>query len=274
MSELSLSSGVVLNNGVKIPPLGLGVFKVPNELAYSTALKAFEIGYRHIDTATYYQNEEGVGRAVRECGLDREDIFITTKLWNTDHGFREALAACDRSLKTLNLDYIDLYLIHWPKGERRETWRAMERILDEGKARAIGVSNYLPRHLEETIAHASVVPAVDQVELSPFLTQVEIRDFARSRGIVVEAFSPLTRGSKLTDPRLVDMAKKYSRSPAQMLIRWSLQKGLVVLPKTVDENRLRENAAVFDFSISSSDEEIMDGWNEDLHTTWNPADIP
>ncbi|MGE5379274.1 MAG: aldo/keto reductase [Candidatus Saccharibacteria bacterium] len=274
MSELSQSSRATLNNGVKIPLLGLGVFQVPNEVARVTSLKAFELGYRHVDTAAYYQNEEGVGRAVRESGLAREEVFVTTKLWNTDHGFKETLAACDRSLRALGLEYVDLYLVHWPKGERTETWRAMERILDEGKARTIGVSNYLPRHLDETIANASVVPAVDQVELSPFLTQKELRSYARSKGIVIEAFSPLTRGRKLADPRLLEMAKKYGRTPAQMLIRWSLQKGLVVLPKTVSEERLRENAAVFDFSITESDEETMDDWNEELHTTWNPADIP
>lgn len=274
MTELSLSSKIALNNGVKIPVLGLGVFQVANELAHATVLKAFQLGYRHVDTASYYQNEEGVGRAVRESGLDREEVFITTKLWNTDHGFRETLAACDRSLKVLGLDYVDLYLVHWPKGERKETWRAMERILDEGKARAIGVSNYLPRHLDETIASASVVPAVDQVELSPFLAQKELIRYTRSRGIAIEAFSPLTRGRKLSDPRLVEMAARYERSPAQLLIRWSLQKGLVVLPKSINESRLRENSEVFDFSISRADEETMDGWDEELHTTWNPADIP
>ena len=275
MPELSLSSSITLNNGVQMPVLGLGVFKVPNRLARSVALKALDIGYRHIDTATYYQNEEGVGRAVRDSGLPREEVFVTTKLWNADHGTKEALAACDRSLKALGMDYIDLYLIHWPRGDRRvETWKAMERLLDEGKVRAIGVSNYLPRHLDETIAYSSVVPAVDQVEFSPFLYQKDLLSYARSRGIVLEAYSPLTRGKKLGDPRLMEMAQRYERTPAQLLIRWVLQKGMVVIPKTVDEGRLRENAGVFDFTISPRDEEEMDTWNEDLHTTWNPADIP
>jgi diketogulonate reductase-like aldo/keto reductase len=155
-----------------------------------------------------------------------------------------------------------------------ETWKALERILDEGKARAIGVSNYLPRHLDETIASSSVVPAVDQVEFSPFLYQKDLLSYARSRGIVLEAFSPLTRGRKLGDPRLLEMAGRYGRTPAQMLIRWVLQKGMVVIPKTVSEERLRENAGVFDFSISRQDEEEMDAWDEGLHTTWNPQDIP
>ncbi len=275
MAQLTLSSRITLNNGVRIPLLGLGVFQVPNETAHRTVLQALDIGYRHVDTASYYQNEEGVGRAVRESGVPREDIFVTTKLWNSDHGFREARAACDRSLKALGLDYVDLYLIHWPRGDRRvETWKALERIMDEGKARAIGVSNYLPRHLDETIASSSVVPAIDQVEFSPFLYQKELLAYARSRGIVLEAFSPLTRGRKLGDPRLLALAKDYGRSPAQMLIRWVLQKGMVAIPKSVDPGRLRENAGVFDFAISDRDEEAMDAWNEDLHTTWNPADIP
>jgi methylglyoxal/glyoxal reductase len=275
MVELSLSSRITLNNGVQIPNLGLGVFQVPNATAHRTVLQALDIGYRHFDTAAYYQNEEGVGRAVRESGVPREDIFVTTKLWNSDHGFREALAACDRSLRALGLEYVDLYLIHWPRSDRRvETWKALERLLDEGKARAIGVSNYLPRHLDELLASSSVVPAIDQVEFSPFLYQKELLSYARSRGMVLEAFSPLTRGRKLGDPRLLALAQEYGRSPAQMLIRWVLQKGLVAIPKSIDPGRLRENASVFDFAISARDEERMDAWNEDLHTTWNPADIP
>jgi diketogulonate reductase-like aldo/keto reductase len=272
----SLKDSYKLTGGVQIPCIGFGTWQTPNgETAVTSVKSALEIGYRHIDTAAYYQNEAGVGRAVRESGLPRDDIFVTTKLWNSDHGFREALAACDRSLKALGMEYVDLYLIHWPRGDRRvETWKAMERILEEGKARAIGVSNYLPRHLDETIASASVVPAIDQVEFSPFLYQKELLSYARSRGIVLEAFSPLTRGKRLGDPRLLALAQKYGRSPAQLLIRWALQKGMVVIPKTVDERRLRENASVFDFNLSLRDEEAMDAWDEGLHTTWNPQDIP
>jgi diketogulonate reductase-like aldo/keto reductase len=260
-----------LTNGVEIPLLGLGTFKVPNELAYKVVLQALELGYRHFDTASYYGNEEGVGRAVRDSGVPREEVFVTTKLWNDDHGKKESLAAFDRSLKLLGLDHVDLYLIHWPRGERRlETWRSLERIYEEGRARAIGVSNYTISHLEETIGGSSVVPAVDQVEFSPYLYQKKLLSFCRSKGIVLEAFSPLTRGRKLPDPRLLALARSYGKTPAQMLIRWVLQKDMVVIPKTVHIDRLIENAQVFDFSISPSDEALMDLFDEGLHTTWNP----
>jgi diketogulonate reductase-like aldo/keto reductase len=257
-----------------MPVLGLGMFQVPDEAAYEVVTKALGIGYRHIDTAAYYQNESGVGRAVRESGISREEVFVTTKLWYTDFGYRPALAACDRSLRNLGLDYVDLYLIHWPRGEHRvETWRAMERILEEGKARAIGVSNYLPRHIEE-LTSSTIIPAVDQVEFSPFLYQEGLLSYCRSRGILLEAFSPLTRGHRLNDPRLKAMASKYHHTSAQMMIRWVLQKGMVVIPKSVHPDRMRENAAVFDFDISPEDMAAMDAFDEGLHTTWNPEDIP
>jgi diketogulonate reductase-like aldo/keto reductase len=274
MADLSFSSKIVLNNGVGIPALGVGVFKVPNGEAYRVVSQALEIGYRHIDTAAYYGNEKGVGRAIRESGLPREEVFVTTKLWHTENGYREALAACDRSLDALGMDHVDLYLIHWPRGNRQDAWRAMERILDEGKARAVGVSNYLIRHLDETIALSPTTPAVDQVEFSPFLYQKDLLSYCRERGIVLEAYSPLTRGKRLNDPRLVSMARKYERTPAQMLIRWVLQKGMVAIPKTVHPERMRENAAVFDFEILAEDEAEIDSFDEGYHTTWNPQDIP
>lgn len=274
MSDLSLTSTITLNNGVRIPVLGLGTFKVPNDQAYSVVRHALDLGYRHIDTAAYYANEEGVGRAIRESGVPREEVFVTTKLWNTDHGRRETLAAFERSLKLLGLEYVDLYLVHWPRGEREETWKAMERLLEEGSARAIGVSNYTIRHLEETIGRSYVVPAVDQVEFSPFLYQKELLSYCRTVGVVLEAHSPLTRGSKLNDPRLMELAKKYERSPAQMMIRWVLQKGMVVISKSVHRERLIENAGALGFDISSEDVAIMDSFDEGLHTTWNPEDIP
>jgi diketogulonate reductase-like aldo/keto reductase len=274
MSDLSLTSTITLNNGVRMPVLGLGTFKVPNDQAYSVVRQALDIGYRHIDTAAYYANEEGVGRAIRESGVPREEVFVTTKLWDTDHGKKEALAAFDRSLKLLGLEYVDLYLVHWPRGERAETWKAMERLLEEGSARAIGVSNYTIRHLEETIGRSYVVPAVDQVEFSPFLYQKELLSYCRTMGVVLEAHSPLTRGSRLNDPRLLVLAEKYERSPAQMMIRWVLQKGMAVIPKSVHRERLIENAGALDFTISPADVAIMDSFDEGLHTTWNPEEIP
>lgn len=271
---LSLSSTIALNNGVKMPVLGLGVYQMTDEEAHQAVSQALEIGYRHIDTAAYYRNEKGVGRAVRESGLPREDIFVTTKLWHTDNGFREALAACERSLEALDMDHVDLYLVHWPKGDRLGAWKAMERILDEGKARAVGVSNFLVRHLDDIGAISSLVPSIDQVEFSPFLYQKDLLSYCRDRGIVLEAYSPLTRGRRLGDPRLQALARSYGRSPAQMLIRWVLQKGMVAIPKSTDPRRMRENAGVFDFEISAEDEAEMDSFDEGFHTTWNPQDIP
>ncbi|MBI0584549.1 MAG: aldo/keto reductase [Methanomassiliicoccus sp.] len=274
MVAQSLSTTVTLNNGVRMPILGLGVFKVPDEETYRVVTEALEIGYRHIDTAAYYQNERGVGRAVGDSGLRREDIFVTTKVWYNEHGRKETLAAFDRSLEALGLDYVDLYLVHWPREGRMEAWKAMERILDEGRARAIGVSNYLVRHLDDTIARSPVVPAVDQVEFSPFLYQKELLSYCRSRGIVLEAYSPLARGRRFDDPRLVKLASKYGRTPAQMMLRWVLQKGMVAIPKSAHPERMRENASVFDFEISAEDEATMDRFDEGYHTTWDPESIP
>lgn len=275
MASLSLSSAVELSNGVRMPSLGVGVFKVPNREAYQNVLDALDLGYRHIDTAAYYHNEDAVGRAVADSGVPREDVFITTKVWNSDQGYDEALAAFDRSLELLRTDYVDLYLIHWPKSDKRlETWRALEKLLDDGRVRAIGVSNYLIRHLDEVIANSEVVPMVDQVEFSPFLYQKELLEYCRSNNIILEAYSPLTRGKKLGDPRVVAVAERYGRTPAQVMIRWVLQKGMVAIPKSVHRERLAENAAVFDFTISEQDMAELDSLNEDYHTTWNPADIP
>ncbi|WP_019178510.1 aldo/keto reductase [Methanomassiliicoccus luminyensis] len=275
MASLSLTSTVELSNGVRMPSLGVGVFKVPNREAYQNVLDALDLGYRHIDTAAYYQNEDAVGRAVANSGVPREDVFITTKVWNSDQGYDEALAAFDRSLELLRTDYVDLYLIHWPKSDKRlETWRALEKLLDDGRARAIGVSNYLIRHLDEVIANSEVVPMVDQVEFSPFLYQKELLEYCRSNNIVLEAYSPLTRGKKLGDPRVVAVAERYGRTAAQVMIRWVLQKGMVAIPKSVHRERLAENAAVFDFTISEGDMAELDSLNEDYHTTWNPSDIP
>ena len=272
----NLSATVKMNTGREIPRLGLGVFQAHRGEETQRAVRtAIAQGYRHIDTARIYGNERDVGLAVRECGVPREELFITTKLWNDDQGYEPALRACERSLKELGLEYVDLYLVHWPvPGRRLESWRALEKLFAEGKCRAIGVSNFLERHLEELLPRAQVVPAVNQVEQHPFLHLPSLLSYCAAKGIVVEAYSPLTKGMRLDDARIGEVARKHGRSPAQVLLRWGLEHGLVVLPKSTHEGRIRENAAVFDFSLSSEDMKRLDGLNEDLYTGWDPTHVP
>jgi diketogulonate reductase-like aldo/keto reductase len=236
---------------------------------------ALDAGYRHIDTAAFYANEREVGRALGASDIPRDEIFVTTKLWNSDHGFDRALQAFDDSIKNLGLDYVDLYLIHWPvEGLRTDSWRALETLLDEGKTRSIGVSNYTVRHLEELFAHCHTPPAVNQVEFHPFLYQRDLLEFCRSREICLEAYSPLTKGQKLGDERLVSLADKLGRSTAQILIRWAIQHDMVVIPKSADRRRIEENAAVFDFELSGEHMSYLNALNENLHITWDPTDAP
>lgn len=238
---------------------------------------ALDAGYRHIDTASMYNNEATVGRAVRESDIPREEVFITTKLRNEDHGFERVVAALDESLERLDVGAVDLYLVHWPvEGLRLDTWRAMEQILASGKARAIGVSNYMVRHLEELFSHKATLPAVNQIELSPYndRSRRAVVDVCREHGIQVEAYSPLTKAQKLRDPRLAQIADHYGKTPAQVLIRWSLQRGYVVIPKSTDRGRIRENAAVFDFHIVDRDMVTLEEFDEGLVTGWDPTRVP
>ena len=263
---------VCLNNGVSIPLLGLGTLHGHGkELAQAMAV-ALELGYRHFDTAKAYGNELEVGMAIRESGLPREEVFVTTKLWNTDHGYDAALTAIDGSLRRLGLSYVDLYLVHWPvSGQRPETWRAMEDIYRAGKARAIGVSNYTERHLTELLATADVMPTVNQIEFTPYLYQRGLQRFCESRRIRIEAWSPLTRGEKLDDPRLGTIAARYGKTPAQLLLRWGVQHNVIEIPKSLTPAHLAENAALFDFSISVADMEALDALDEGLRTGgWDP----
>jgi len=270
---LSLESHAKLNNGVKIPLLGLGVYQSPTgkmtERAVSYALK---IGYRHVDTAYLYGNESDVGKALRESGLRREEVFITTKVWNSDQGYDTTLQACERSLRQLGLPYVDLYLIHWPvQGMSMETWKALVQLLQEGKARAIGVSNYTIRDLKEILQNSEdvdVVPAVDQVEFHPFLYQKELLQFCKKNSIQLEAYSPLTRAKRLNHPVIVAIAKKYGKTPAQILIRWSLQHDVVVIPKSIHEERIRENSQVFDFQLEPDDMKYLDSLNENFQSVF------
>lgn len=277
MDKRSFDHPVIrLNNGVNIPALGLGVYQAESGRETERAvLDALDLGYRHIDTAKAYGNEKDVGRAIKKSGIPREEVFITTKLWNTDHGYDQTKRAFDESRSDLGVDYIDLYLIHWPvEGLRGESWRAMVELLERGDCRSIGVSNYTINHLEELLASSSIVPAVNQVEFSPFLYQRELLRFCRQKGIQLEAYSPLTQGKRLDHPTLVALARKHGKTPAQILIRWAIEHDLVVIPKSVRRSRIEENADVFDFSIVREDMALLDSLDEGFRTCWDPTDAP
>jgi methylglyoxal/glyoxal reductase len=267
---LTLNSYAVLNNGVKIPRLGLGVYQSPPGNTTERAVRyALMIGYRLIDTAQLYGNEENVGRALRKSGVSRDEVFITTKVWNSDQGYESTLQACNKSLKRLGLSYLDLYLIHWPVPEvSEETWKAMVRLLREQKTRAIGVSNYDIDDLSQLMQSSDVLPAVDQVEFHPFLYQERLLRFCEKNRIQMEAYSPLTRGMRINHPTIVAVANKYRKTPAQVLIRWSLQHGLVVIPKSIQEDRILENSRVFDFRLEPEDMKLFDSLNENLRTVF------
>jgi len=262
-----------MNNGIDIPQLGLGVYLAKRgRECYKAVLSALEAGYRHIDTAASYQNEKDVGKAVRNSGIKREEIFITTKLWNSDHGYENTLRAFDKSLATLNIKYVDLYLIHWPvKDIRKESWKALEKIYDSGYCRSIGVSNYMLNHLQELLTYANIIPALNQVEFSPYLYQKELLDFCTKNKILLGAYAPLTRMKKLDDPKLQSLSKVLNKSTAQVLIRWAIEHNLVVTPKTVHKERIIENADVFDFRLGESEMKILDTMNEDFRTCWDPT---
>ena len=252
---MNLNSTVRLINGVEIPWLGLGVFQSRQGTETEQAVRwALEIGYRHIDTAAAYGNEEDVGKALRASGVPREEVFVTTKVWNADQGYENALAAFDASRRRLGLDVVDLYLVHWPvRGKYKDTWRALEKLYADGKVRAIGVSNFLVHHLEDLLRDAEVAPMVNQVEFHPFLVQKPLLEFGRSRGIRHEAWSPLTRARMLDHEAITALAKKYGRTNAQVLIRWDLQLGVVTIPKSVHRDRILENSRVFDFELDPED---------------------
>jgi len=256
MVAMVVVPAVSLNNGVAMPQLGFGVFRVPEDDTVAAVLGAIESGYRSIDTASLYGNEAAVGRAVRSCGGPRGELFVTTKLWNDDQGHRSTLDAFDRSLARLGLDYVDLYLIHWPvpaRGAYLDTWRAFELIYASGRARAIGVSNFQPWHLQPILDGCGVVPAVNQVELHPALQQDAVRGFDRAHGIATEAWSPLAKGDVLADPVITALAAKYGRTPAQIVLRWHIELGNVVVPKSVTPSRIRENIDIFDFALTAED---------------------
>ncbi|KAF9416476.1 hypothetical protein BGZ94_010204 [Podila epigama] len=278
-----LQSFCALSNARQIPLLGLGVYAIePGKPTEDAILWALQAGYRHIDTATYYNNEASVGNAIRKSGIPRDQIFLTTKLYDDDQGFDKALEACELSLEKLGLDYIDLYLIHSPLPGaelRNESWNALQKLVAQGKVKSIGkflcVSNYGVHHLKELLgSNPTIRPVVNQIELTPWNTQKDIVSFCESQHIAVEAYSPLATGLKLQDPTLLKIAAKYSKSPAQVLIRWSLQKGFIVIPKSANKERIEQNADVFDFDLADGDMDTLDALDEHFCTGWDPTVAP
>ncbi|MEV0265503.1 aldo/keto reductase [Streptomyces sp. NPDC050617] len=254
---MSKIPSITLNNGVEMPQLGFGVWQVADDEAFTAVGHALEAGYRSIDTAAAYENEEGTGKALAASGIDRAELFVTTKLWNSDQGYDSTLRAFDASLSKLGLDYVDLYLIHWPiwwRGETVNTYRAFEKILADGRAKAIGVSNFQPHHLEQLAAETSVVPAVDQIELHPQFAQAEARAYHAQHNIATEAWSPLGQGKDLLDdPKIAAIARKHGVTPAQTVLRWHIQLGNIVIPKSVTPSRIKENIDVFGFELDDED---------------------
>ncbi|RXY98364.1 aldo/keto reductase [Fictibacillus sp. S7] len=268
----SLKDTTTLHNGVKMPRFGLGVFKVKEgEEVIESVKAAIKNGYISIDTAAIYGNEEGVGQAIRESGVSREDLFITTKLWNSEQGYESTLKAFETSMEKLGLEYLDLYLIHWPgKDKYKETWRAFEKLYNDGKIRAIGVSNFQVHHLEDLMSSCEIKPMVNQVEYHPHLTQKELHAFCKNNEIQLEAWSPLKQGQLLEDPALKEIADKHNKTVAQVILRWDLQNEVVTIPKSTKEHRIIENADVFNFELSSEDMERIDGLNQDSRAGSHP----
>ena len=274
-----LRSTATLSNGVQMPWLGIGVFKVEEGPELVQAVKfAIKHGYRSIDTASIYGNEEGVGQAIREAleetGLTREDLFITSKVWNADLGYDSTIAAYETSLQKLGLDYLDLYLIHWPvEGKYKEAWRALETLYKEGKVRAIGVSNFQVHHLTDVMKDAEIVPMINQVEYHPRLTQKELQAFCMEHNIQLEAWSPLMQGQLLDNPVLQEIAASYHKTVAQIIIRWDLQNGVITIPKSTREHRIVENSSVFDFELTKEDMARIDQLNDNLRVGPDPDHI-
>ena len=256
----SINETATLHNGVKMPWLGLGVFQSEEGREVEQAVQwALELGYCSIDTASIYGNESGVGKAINESGIHREDIFLTTKVWNTDQGFNQTLAAFEASIKRLQQDYIDLYLIHWPVQEKyKESWRALEQLYHQGRVRAIGVSNFLVHHLKDLLADCEIVPMVNQVEFHPRLVQPTLLDFCRTEGIQVEAWSPIMRGKVLEIPELIEVAQKYGKTAVQIVLRWDLQHNVVTIPKSSRKDRLAANKEIFDFELTEEEMSLID----------------
>jgi 2,5-diketo-D-gluconate reductase A len=274
MPDVTSIPAVALHDGVEIPQLGFGVFQVPPAETQQVVEEALAAGYRHIDTAAAYRNEAGVGEAIAAAGLARDEVFVTTKLWNSEQGYDSTLSACEQSLERLGLDHVDLYLIHWPvPSEDRylDTWRAFEKIHEEGRARSIGVSNFRVEDIERLQAEAEKLPTVNQIELHPSLQQAELRAWHADHGIATEAWSPLAQGGLLDDDTIATVAAHHDRSPAQAILRWHLQLGNVVIPKSVTPSRIRENFEVFDFELSEDDMAALERLDSGERTGPDPS---
>lgn len=260
MKITDLQGTIELNNGIKMPYFGLGVFQMSEGKEVINSVKyALEIGYRHIDTAALYENEIGVGKAIKDTGINREEIFVTTKVWNSDQGYERTLKAFEVSLRKLGLEYIDLYLIHWPvKNKYVETWKALEYLYKNGKVKAIGVSNFFIHHIEDILQTAEIIPMVNQVEFHPYVVQQELVDFCKDKGIQFEAWSPLMQGQITSVKEINQLAKKYNKTGAQIVLRWNLQKDVVTIPKSVHKDRILSNSQIFDFEISAEDMRLID----------------
>ena len=271
---ITLKSRTKLNNGIEIPYIGLGTYQLKGKIAHESVNVALEAGYRLIDTAESYYNEKEVGGAIKNSRIPRNEIFVTTKLANENHGYDNTLRAFEDSLKRLGLDYIDLYLIHWPSSKlRNETWKAFESILQNGFCRSIGVSNYTVRHLKELLRISSTIPAVNQVEFNPYIYQKEILDLCRGKNIQLEGYTPLARTKKFNESILKNISEKYGKSKAQILIRWSLQHNVITIPKSSNENRIKENINVFDFEIADDDMEKLNSLDENLRFSPDPHNL-
>lgn len=274
MNNLSKNKDLVLNNGVEIPLIGFGTYKMHGAELEKAIEVGLEAGYRHFDTAALYGNEEEIGNVLKNTGVKREDIFITTKVWNDDQGYDNTMAAIDVSLEKLQTDFVDLYLVHWPIPEKRAaTWDAMIQLYDDRKARSIGVSNYTSKHIDELMKKSSITPVVNQIEITPFLYQQELAEKCESYDIKIQAHSPLVRGSQMNNPVLVEVANKFGKSTAQVLIRWSLEKGFVVLPKSSNPERIKENIDVFDFELTAEDMSKIDSLNNNMRISWDPSEL-
>lgn len=283
MTALNKNSKYKLVNGIEMPIIGLGTWKMIEGDEIENAVRdALDVGYRMFDTAMIYKNEKGLGKALEKYGLLREEFFVTTKVWNTDQGYENTKKAIDVSLAQLGLPYVDLYLVHWPTAsedvkvslnKREETWRAMEEIYTSGKAKAIGVSNFTITHLEEMQKYATIMPMVNQVEFNPFLYQEKLLNYCKKNNILLTAYSPLVRGKRLTDEKLENIAKKYNKTIPQVMLRWSIQHGVVVIPKTVHKERMIENIDIFDFEISAEDMKTIDLMDENMRLASDPTEL-